>query len=100
MTCYFCNSKAILNLKHVNGIADTSGPAVQLGAEEKYYPTCFTCYRNSVNDANQSPIPLWMQNKTISYNEPSSDDVLSTKMIFNLNLNNKNGTGEKKDLSP
>lgn len=58
-TCHFCNSKAILNLKHVNGVADTSGPAVQLGAEEKYFPTCYTCYRNSVNDADQSPVGVW-----------------------------------------
>ena len=60
-TCYSCNKKvsicsshviliitiktnqnkqAIFNLKHVDGRADVSGPAVQLGCEEKYYPTC------------------------------------------------------------
>jgi thymidine kinase len=52
-TCQFCNKKAIMNLKHVNGKADTSGPVVQLGAEEKYFPTCFKCYRDSLNDANE-----------------------------------------------
>ena len=35
-TCHFCNKKAVFNLKHVNGLADCTGPAVQLGAEEKY----------------------------------------------------------------
>ena len=25
-TCHFCNKKAVLNLKHVNGRADTTGP--------------------------------------------------------------------------
>lgn len=30
-TCQFCNKKAVFNLKHVNGIADCTGPAVQLG---------------------------------------------------------------------
>lgn len=43
-TCYFCNKKAILNLKHVNGVATTDGPSIQLGQEELYYPTCFSCY--------------------------------------------------------
>ncbi|MCB9030281.1 MAG: thymidine kinase [Deltaproteobacteria bacterium] len=43
-TCAFCNKKAISNLKHVNGIATVEGPSVDLGAEEKYFPTCFDCY--------------------------------------------------------
>eukprot|EP01035_Chromulina_nebulosa_P023258 gene23258-30145_t len=58
-TCQFCNKKAVFNLKHVNGIADCTGPAVQLGAEEKYFPTCFSCYRNSLIDAGQSPVKEW-----------------------------------------
>lgn len=53
-TCQFCNKKAVLNLKHVNGKADCSGPAVQLGAEEKYFPTCFPCYRKSLSESGQS----------------------------------------------
>lgn len=58
-TCQFCANKAILNLKHVNGVADTSGPTVQLGAEEKYFPTCFECYRKSVLKAGKSPVDTW-----------------------------------------
>jgi thymidine kinase len=58
-TCYFCNKKAVMNLKHVDGVADTSGPAVQLGAEEKYFPTCFPCYRNALAKAGQIPIESW-----------------------------------------
>jgi thymidine kinase len=57
--CFYCTKKAVLNLKHVNGIADTTGPTVQLGAEEKYYPVCFECYRQSVVGAEQSPVPVW-----------------------------------------
>jgi thymidine kinase len=60
-TCHYCANKAILNLKHVNGVADTSGPAVQLGAEEKYYPTCFHCYRREVALASQSPVKQWSE---------------------------------------
>jgi thymidine kinase len=51
-TCNFCNSKAVFNLKHVNGHADVDGPVVQLGAEEKYFPTCFKCYRSSILESN------------------------------------------------
>jgi thymidine kinase len=43
-TCHFCNKKSIMNLKHVNGVATTEGPSVDLGAEEKYFPTCYGCY--------------------------------------------------------
>jgi len=59
MTCHYCANKAILNLKHVNGVADTAGPTVQLGAEEKYYATCFACYHKHVKEANQSPVKSW-----------------------------------------
>jgi thymidine kinase len=43
-TCAFCNKKAIMNLKHVNGVPSLSGPTVDLGAEEKYFPVCYCCY--------------------------------------------------------
>ena len=54
-TCQFCNKKAVLNLKHVNGFADVEGPVVQMGAEEKYFPTCFGCYRSSLIESGQCP---------------------------------------------
>lgn len=44
-TCAFCNRKAITNLKHVGGVATLAGPAVDLGAEEKYFPACYVCYK-------------------------------------------------------
>lgn len=46
-TCYFCNRKAIYNLKMVSGRAvgpDDDGPVVDLGCEEKYLPACASCY--------------------------------------------------------
>ena len=43
-TCHYCNKKSIVNLKHVNGRAVSEGPSVELGAEEKYFPTCYKCY--------------------------------------------------------
>ena len=47
-TCYYCNRKSIMNIKHVNGKATCEGPAVELGAEEKYLPTCYKCYRREL----------------------------------------------------
>jgi thymidine kinase len=43
-TCFFCNRKSIMNLKHVNGKATLDGPSIQLGAEETYLPACYRCY--------------------------------------------------------
>jgi thymidine kinase len=42
--CYYCNRKAIFNLKLVGGVVVTSGPVVDLGGEEKYVPVCSSCY--------------------------------------------------------
>ncbi|MCH9610476.1 MAG: Thymidine kinase [Chlamydiales bacterium] len=43
-TCHYCNRKAVLNLKHVNGSPTRTGPTVQLGCEETYFPACCHCY--------------------------------------------------------
>ncbi len=48
-TCHYCNRKSIMNLKHVNGRATHEGPSVDLGAEEKYFPTCYKCYQKALN---------------------------------------------------
>lgn len=48
-TCHYCDRKSIMNLKHVNGVATCEGPSVDLGAEEKYFPTCYKCYRKEIN---------------------------------------------------
>lgn len=53
-TCHFCNRKSIMNLKHVNGMACLDGPSIQLGAEEKYFPTCYGCYTAQLAAACQS----------------------------------------------
>ena len=50
-TCHYCNRKSIMNLKHVDGVAVNEGPSVELGAEEKYFPTCYRCYRGELDKA-------------------------------------------------
>jgi thymidine kinase len=47
-TCHYCDRKSIMNLKHVDGVATNEGPSVDLGAEEKYFPTCYKCYRKEI----------------------------------------------------
>lgn len=51
-TCFFCDRKSILNLKHVNGVATVDGPSIQLGAEELYYPACYKCYKEQLEKAS------------------------------------------------
>lgn len=48
-TCFFCNKKAVMNLKHVDGVATVDGPSVQLGCEETYYPACYSCYEGQTS---------------------------------------------------
>ncbi|MGB7978847.1 MAG: thymidine kinase [Chlamydiales bacterium] len=50
-TCHYCNRKSTMNLKHVNGLATSEGPSVELGADEKYFPTCYKCYRREIDKA-------------------------------------------------
>ncbi|MCC6128040.1 MAG: thymidine kinase [Chlamydiae bacterium] len=50
-TCHFCTRKSIMNLKHVNGLATNEGPSIELGAEEKYFPACYKCYRQEIQKA-------------------------------------------------
>ena len=52
-SCYFCNRKSIMNVKHLNGKATLEGPTVQLGAEEKYLPVCFSCYSAQLEGGSQ-----------------------------------------------
>jgi thymidine kinase len=47
-TCAFCNRKAVFNLKLVGGVPSLQGPVIDLGAEEKYLPSCAKCYAAKV----------------------------------------------------
>ena len=44
VTCQYCQKKAICNLRFVNGAPTTTGPQVQLGADESYAPVCWRHY--------------------------------------------------------
>lgn len=52
-TCHFCTRKSIVNLKYVNGLATNEGPTLELGAEEKYFPACYKCYRQEIVKASR-----------------------------------------------
>ncbi len=55
-TCFYCNHKAIMNLKYVNDVATVEGPVVDLGSEEKYHPACYKCYESELAKAKQTPL--------------------------------------------
>lgn len=59
MTCAFCTKKAVLNLKHVDGLAVHQGPAVELGAEERYLPCCAHCYAAELTRADVAEEHVW-----------------------------------------
>jgi len=52
-TCQYCNRKSTMNLKFVNGKAVFDGPSVELGAEEKYFPSCYGCYYREAKAAKK-----------------------------------------------
>ena len=54
-TCYYCNRKALMNLKFLDGKPTLAGPTVDLGAEEKYHPTCYSCYRKQLKKPLEKP---------------------------------------------
>ena len=43
-TCAYCNKKAIYNLRLQDGKATLDGASIELGVEDKYLPTCASCY--------------------------------------------------------
>jgi len=53
-TCHYCNKKAVFNLKHVNGKATRTGPSIQLGCEETYFPVCCGCYFGQIAAAQMA----------------------------------------------
>jgi len=55
-TCFFCNRKSIMNLKHVNGKATLEGPTVEMGAEERYLPACYQCYKSQLNQTESGQV--------------------------------------------
>lgn len=65
-TCAFCNKKAIMNLKHLNGLATLAGPQVDLGAEEKYFPACYSCYRSQLEASGEDAAQYFFGNPQIS----------------------------------
>jgi thymidine kinase len=44
VTCQFCNRKAILNMRLLNGKPTLEGAQVEIGADERYAPACYRCY--------------------------------------------------------
>mmetsp|Transcript_129249 Transcript_129249/g.359936 ORF Transcript_129249/g.359936 Transcript_129249/m.359936 type:complete len:236 (-) Transcript_129249:216-923(-) len=69
-TCSFCNKKAIMNLKSVDGRATMEGPTVCLGAEEMYVPACYSHFCSRIEAATGRPVDF-----TTAYQKVGKDDV-------------------------
>jgi thymidine kinase len=54
VTCQFCNSKAIYNMRFAKGEPTLSGAQVELGAEESYLPVCFKCWDERLPNGHRS----------------------------------------------
>lgn len=55
-TCFFCNKKAVCNLRHSNGVAIVDGPSVLLGGEETYSPVCYPHYKQRIDEVRNKPL--------------------------------------------
>jgi len=44
VTCQFCNRKAILNMRIVDGRPTLQGAQIQIGGDESYAPVCYSCF--------------------------------------------------------
>lgn len=53
-TCAYCNKKATMNLRFIEGKATLSGETVLLGADENYQPACYPCYRQKLFAAQKT----------------------------------------------
>ncbi|MBD3949399.1 thymidine kinase, partial [Aerococcaceae bacterium zg-1292] len=42
--CWFCDKKASMNLRMVNGEPVYEGEQIQIGGNESYLPVCRKCY--------------------------------------------------------
>lgn len=44
VTCQYCDKKAIMNMRLLNGKPTLSGDQIQIGGDEAYVPVCYRCY--------------------------------------------------------
>ncbi|WP_290773101.1 thymidine kinase [Anaerofustis sp.] len=44
--CWFCNRKATMNLRIIDGKPNYSGKQIQIGGSQNYLPVCRKCYGN------------------------------------------------------
>lgn len=45
--CWYCNRKALMNMRYKDGIPVFRGEQIQLGGNESYLPVCRSCYKEA-----------------------------------------------------
>jgi len=72
-TCNFCNRKAVLNLKSVDGKPTLTGPAVALGCEELYLPVCYTHFAEKIEEGSGAPLNFDIARREAADSLPEPD---------------------------
>lgn len=58
VTCQFCNRKATMNMRILNGKPTLSGEQIQIGGDESYIPVCYKCYHSELSEGNMKVLPI------------------------------------------
>jgi thymidine kinase len=45
--CWYCNRKALMNMRYKDGIPVFAGEQIQIGGNESYLPVCRRCYKEA-----------------------------------------------------
>jgi len=56
--CHYCENKAAMNLKFLDGIATIAGPSIDPDSEEQYLPACHKCYVEKLEASWQTDISV------------------------------------------
>merc|ERR1711861_116484 len=54
-TCRFCNAKAMMSLKQVDGVGTLGGASIALGCEELYVPVCYPHFFQKTQGTEEVP---------------------------------------------
>lgn len=82
-TCSFCNRKATMNLKSVDGSATMAGPTVCLGAEEMYTCVCYPHFIEKVSNDTGRAVDFeeaWAAGDAADAQQSLQDSVESPKI--------------------
>jgi len=81
-TCTFCNRKATMNLKSVDGKETMNGPTVCLGGDEMYVPSCYEHFCQRIASATGCSIDFeaaWAAGDKADAAQHAADAIVKTE---------------------